>query len=213
MKKILLILLFLFSNIVYSQTMLDAGQLYVNNVAVQQWDPLKKGTNTSISGGGLIFNIVSSGVSGTALATLPITGKKYWECKILSISTSGGATIGIGTASMNLNGTPGASDNQSWGWIGWQAASAGYGICCSFTYFSYTVYGVAGDIIGNAVDATAGTWKVYKNNSFVGTIYSSLPAYTFYPAAANYATGFISIQGYFTTATFNFTPPSGYTGW
>jgi hypothetical protein len=117
------------------------------------WNPLGTAGPTPSNGN---LDIASSSTAGNRIGTILLTsGKWYWEC----VGTGYvGAVTGIGGE--GFTGSASSNGSRSIGyWFGgviyWDGGSYTSGIA------SYT----SSDIIGIAVDMTAGTVAFYKNNS------------------------------------------------
>ena len=117
------------------------------------WNPLGIAGPTPSNGN---LDIASSSTAGNRIGTILLTsGKWYWEC---SGDGYAGAVTGVGGE--GFAGSTSSSSSKSIGyWFGggiyWDGGSNTSGIA------SYTT----SDIIGIAVDMTAGTVAFYKNNS------------------------------------------------
>ena len=121
------------------------------------WNPL--GTTGPASSNGNL-DIALSSTSGNKIGTILLTsGKWYWECVGNGYA---GAVVGVGgegfTSTLSSAGSK-AIGYWSGGGIYWDGGSFTSGIA------SYTT----SDVIGIAVDMTAGTVAFYKNNSLVYT--------------------------------------------
>ena len=131
-----------------------------------------------------------------ATSTLPVnSGKWYWEvtCGVAGFVTS----IGI-TTSVTANG-PGATGSSTYHYDGTKytgGVNSAYGA-------SYT----NGDVLGFALDLTAGTLVCYKNNASQGTLASSLTS-DVYAYATMYGTNNVDYN--FGNRSFTYTPPSGF---
>jgi hypothetical protein len=127
------------------------------------------------------------------------TGKWYWEQSIVS-----GVNMfsGIAKGNMDTSSFIGYIDANGWGYYN----SNGY----KWNNGSGSAYGAsvaAGDIVGIAFDADAGTLTFYKNGTSQGTAFSGLTSGPYFPAASS-ETQTVSIN--FGQRPFAYTAPSGF---
>jgi hypothetical protein len=121
------------------------------------WNPLGTAGPASSNGN---LDIASSSTAGNKIGTILLTsGKWYWECVGDGYA---GAVVGVGGE--GFTGSTSSAGSKAIGyWFGggiyWDGGSFTSGIA------SYTT----SDVIGIAVDMTAGTVAFYKNNSLVYT--------------------------------------------
>jgi hypothetical protein len=162
---------------------------------------LSKATGGTLTIGNLKYAGVAANWS-TAPATLAVSsGKWYWEVKINAIGSNGGY-VGIADAS-----TPYLATGL---YLGNTTTSYGYDFFTPFKRNNSTnaAYGAActtNDVIGVALDLTAGTITMYKNNTTQGTMYSSLSG-TFVPAVSVYDNCILTAN--FGATAFAYTPPA-----
>ena len=175
----------------------------VANYAV--WNPLKTySANFTITNGNLTASDTSSSVS-TRIASMaiPTSGKYYFEVTATTISASLGYVGVVDAATANGNA---AFQNKG----AYRSGGELYNLAGFIgTASSYT----SGDVIGVAVDVTAGTVQFYKNNVAQG----STPSFTFtagtelYPyIAADNNPGTKTFNANFGQRPFSYTPPTGF---
>jgi hypothetical protein len=126
------------------------------------------------------------------------SGKWYWE----SVPNSGtGTLVGIGTSAATLNGYPGS---DAYGWSYYQNGN-------KLTNNGTVAYGAsfgAGDVLGVAFDADAGTLTFYKNGVSQGVAFSGLTSGPYFPMVG--LAGALTISTNFGQRPFAYTAPSGY---
>jgi len=161
-------------------------------------NPLAKASQMTLSNGNL--DCIADGSWRSTLSTFGMTtGKWYWEQSIVS-----GVNMfsGIAKGNMDTSSFIGYLDANGWGYYN----SNGY----KWNGGSGTAYGAsvaAGDIVGIAFDADAGTLVFYKNGVSQGTAFSGLTSGPYFPAASS-ETQTVSIN--FGQRPFAYTAPSGY---
>ena len=161
-------------------------------------NPLAKASQMTVSNGNL--ECIADGSWRSVLSTFGMTtGKWYWEQSIVS-----GVNMfsGIAKGNMDLSTFIGYADANGWGYYN----SNGY----KWNNGSGSAYGAsvaAGDIVGIAFDADAGTIVFYKNGTSQGTAFSGLTSGPYFPAASS-ETQTVSIN--FGQRPFAYTAPSGY---
>lgn len=172
-------------------------------------NPLSIPSNYTLSNANLT---VASG-SGTGGFMSPFgvsSGKWYWEVAITAASVSPCTAI-IGLANTSDYATvpefPGFPASGSYGYYG---ADGTYRHDGNTT----TTYGATyanGDVIGVALDLTSNTLTMYKNNTSQGTMVSSLPAGTYFPAFGDGSSPqTFTLAVNFGQRPFSYTPPTGY---
>jgi len=171
------------------------------------WNPLKLYTSSALtlSNANLTASDTTSNIS-TRIATmsLPTTGKWYWEITVTAISAANGFVGAIDAATANGN-----SAIQSKGTYRSNGEITNLAGTLQTGGASYT----NADIIGVAVDVTAGTVQFYKNNVAQG----STPSFSFsagtelfpYVATDNNA-GTKTFDANFGQRPFAYTPPTGF---
>lgn len=185
------------------------------------FDPSNKAASITVSGGNLtagnasytfacIFGLASNAHS---------TGKYYCEMTINNVGGSGNQSgFGFGNASANLNNYLGSDANGWWYWSQVGAISNFYNSGAALSPIPTLVY-VYGDVIGMALDLTAGkawfsvngTWNNSGNPSSGTSPSFTFPTgITYYPIACFFwggATINFGATTYFSTA------PSGFSNW
>jgi len=172
------------------------------------WNPSDHGTNSTLSGSNLV--ITNTGLGSFARSTVSkSSGKWYWEVTLTSSTLYRRWTPGIAKAAASNNGTLGSgADSYSYYVEGGQKFGPS-------SVFNTPAYGaascVAGDIVGVALDLTAGTLTFYKNNVSQGVAYSGLTG-TFFAGMGcdNIGTETCVSTTNFGASAFVYTPPAGY---
>lgn len=178
--------------------------------AAVTWNPADKAPEVTLSNGNLTANGGTTGAYNSVRATSgKSSGKHYFEVRLDTTSASNFNMIGI---------VPGVESMT----IGFHLSSFGFG------YYEQTgqkwnnnigaTYGAsytAGDVIGVAFDASAGTLEFFKNGTSQGVAFTSIPAQTYYPVVSLFAsdTSPPVVTGRFKAADFTYTPPTGYAAW
>jgi hypothetical protein len=129
-----------------------------------------KGAGVTLTSSGLTFSATANNM--VRCTTSVATGKYYWEVFV----TSGTVLVGIATGAATLAGYLG-SDATGWS----------YNSALKFNSGSSSAYGAAfgvGDLIGVALDLSAGTLAFTKNGVSQGVAFSGL-AGTFFPAVSS----------------------------
>jgi len=157
----------------------------------------------TISNGNLKFSNSSGGSQSTARATIGVSsGKWYWETTCTTFGGSNPDTGILGTNS-SLSSADQYVGNYALGYSyggNGQKRNNNSGSAYGATYTS-------GDVIGVALDMTAGTLTFYKNNSSQGTAFTGLSG-TFSPAISGY--NGVVWDTNFGQQPFTYTPPAGY---
>lgn len=160
-----------------------------------------KAASFTLSGGDLV-NTTSSTAGQVRSTVGKSSGQWYWEV-ILSGSLSGNVT-GISTAASSVNTATGNDANSrgynSGGLLYNNSSGSGYGSSS-----------VAGDVLGFALDMTAGTLTIYKNGTSMGVAATGLTG-TWYASCGmrNGGNGLVSTCKF--TPPFAYTPPGGHLG-
>jgi hypothetical protein len=166
-------------------------------------NPLKiNATNPPTFSNGNLQTLTAATNFGITFGTIGVsTGKFYWE--ITPTSLTGGGSIGVAHDSAALDQFLGQNAN------GWSYYNDGN----KYTNNTATAYGasyVANDVIGVALDMSAGTLVFYKNNSSQGTAFSGLTG-TLFPAMSDGSgSGSATFAANFGQRPFTYTPPSGF---
>lgn len=133
------------------------------------------------------------------------SGRRYFEVTVVSQSISGAICIGVADAAHTLGGAVGL------GATGWGYTSNQYRYNNS-TLGNYGATYTTGDIIGVAVDFTAGTLEFFKNGTSQGVAYTSGVTGTLFPAASATTEGAcVSLNT--GDRAFAYTPPAGFVAW
>lgn len=180
------------------------------------FDPSKKGTNVTLSGGNL--TVTGSGLGVVLSIASHSTGKFYLESSI----TAGGAAVGFGNASLGLNSFLGASDNDSVacnnvGQIFINGAQVGSAIS---GFGPTNVVQMAVDFVNQKV-----WWKVDSlgwDNDIIanqnpatntgGTSFSTINAGPYF-AGTTIGSGSDTSTFNFGGTAYSFTPPAGFGNW
>lgn len=163
-------------------------------------DPANKGGGITLSGGNLTGTTIAT--NEKVFSTIGKTsGKWYWEAQVLSgalvylgiaeLASTTSGSIGFDTASVGAR-----SNNGSLYWNSGIVASG-----ASFT---------TGDIIGFALDATAKTIAVYKNNVLQYTYTYSTGGGATYAVGGGSAGGAASFVFNFGASALVYSPPAGF---
>jgi len=163
-------------------------------------NPLSKGSDVTLTNGNLTYALTGS-TNCNIYSSIGMTSGKFY-CEV-TVTGNQYSLIGISDANVPAGN-------------GFYQQSRGYGYYGSngnkYNTGSGSAYGstfTAGDVIGIAFDADAGTLTFYKNNTSQGTAYSSIPAGTYYFCEGNVSS---LPQGSFNFGQqpFTYTPPTGY---
>ena len=186
-----------------AQAEFRALKVYLQGLAnrIQIWNPTDSGPDITYTAANLIANLNAVPALGNegARAIYPVnSGKTYWEV----VYTAGSAVPRFGIASINWNVNSALGiDNFSYGW-----GTGGY--LRNNVLTGLGVAPIAGDIIGFALDLTALTLQIFKNNVSQGTI-AGIPAGSYFPAFSA-STADAVIQGNFNAQSLMYAPPAGY---
>ena len=163
-------------------------------------------TYVNITNGNLTATGNGSANTDTVFSTFGTTNSTYWEYTCVTVYSSGnyGRTGAITTFPTATGSVPG--DAALGNGFGWRAdayltfgGSSTSGLVPSFT---------TGDVLGFALNVSAGTCALYKNNTLVYTITGMSTTSTYYPATAEY-NGSVGAFN-FGQQGFKYTPPSGF---
>jgi hypothetical protein len=172
----------------------DAAAVTRGNYCVL--NPLDKSTNVTLSNGNLTAT-VSDVNFGTRSSMFVSSGKYYWEFTITALGSA--AIVGISNSAWPFDYLGSSSGSYSYASTGDKYNNA--------TATAYGATYTTGDIIGVALDLTAGTLTFYKNNTSQGTAFSSLSG-TFCPALSG--NGGTVTNANFGQRPFSYTPPAGF---
>jgi len=167
-------------------------------------NPINKGSTATISNANLGANSNGSTWNGVVnTIAIPRAGKWYWEVTASGVNTSCGIVLASTNFSTALATFP-ANGFFSYTYYG------SNGNKVSGPSNTQTAYGATytnGDVIGIALDTTAGTLVFYKNNTSQGTAFTSLTdEYFAYCGVAGTTAGAAN----FGQRPFSYTPPTGF---
>jgi len=166
------------------------------------YNPLNNGG--TVTNGNLRFSNTAGAYASCAGTIGVSSGKFYWEVTMTTYSPSGN-TVGI-TASTEYWPTIASyvgSTASSYGYYnGGTKYNSGAGVAYGASY-------TTGDVIGVALDMTAGTLIFYKNGVSQGTAYTGLTG-TFMAGVSAYNSGTPLLDINFGQQPFVYTPPSTY---
>lgn len=161
------------------------------------WNPSDKGANVTLSGGNLSGTTVVGG--GFARSTIgKSSGKWYWEANTANVRSILGVAYSTASVSAYLSAI-----TDGWAYYG----ANGIVYNNSATVFTGATYTTT-DVIGFALDATAGTLAIYKNNTLQGTV-TGLSG-TIYAAAGGDGGGVSSWTFNFGATAMAYSPPAGF---
>ena len=165
-------------------------------------NPLTNLAGLTVSNANLTVS-TSNGNWKSVLGTmaLPSTGKWYWEVTVVG-SASGQEIIGVANIVDNISASYSGSTANTYGYQNSgnknnNATGAAYGA-------SYTT----NDIIGVAVDTTAGTIVFYKNNTSQGTAFTGLSSSYSYIPVGSMENAASNLAFNFGQRPFSYTPPT-----
>jgi hypothetical protein len=160
-------------------------------------NPLDTGSTITLSEANL--KTTSTATNNTSRGTIGVTsGKWYWEVQVVS---GGNYVIGVATGTFT-NATS-----------AFTAYAGGYGYVDNGnkqnngTSVAYGGTMSAGDIIGVAFDASAGSLTFYKNNTSQGVAYTGLTNGPYFPAGSCQSSVMVFNFG---QRPFTYTPPTGF---
>jgi hypothetical protein len=179
------------------------------------WNPADKHANIEIIGLLKTALCTSSSAFRLVRATLArSSGKYYFEVRMVG-SGAGDTMIGVATSALGTSNYPGSS-STSWGFYQLNGNKYHNGSGASYG----TGWSTAGEVIGVAVDFTAGKIWFSKNGTFqasgnpaagTGEAFTSV-AGTLFPALAAYDNG-RKFEGRFKASELAYSPPSGFSAW
>ena len=170
------------------------------SVDATTWNPSDKGAACTLSGNNLIATFTTS-AAAVRSTTSKSSGKWYWE---ITVTNGGSGTVFIGIA----NSSAGLTTDIGFDANGWSYASNGnaYNNAVGAAYgATYTT----GDVIGVALDLSAGTLIFYKNGVSQGTAFTGLSG-TLFAAASNDGANAMTVTANFGASTLGQTVPAGY---
>lgn len=133
------------------------------------WDPANKAANVSLSGGGLVASIATTGTQASCVAATvgKSSGLWYWEETMTSAAGLYGMS-GLARAGSAIASLPYPGAEASLLSLGYYGGDGGLYYNSTGPNASLGTY-VSGDVLGFTLDAAAGTCKIYKNNVLKGT--------------------------------------------
>ena len=180
-----------------------SGYLGVAAKVYATWNPADKGVNVTLSNGNLTWTNSGGAGVGVRSTISKTTGKHYWETTI-SAGTSTLFGIALGTASISTYaGTAGQ-------WLYSQNGGGANGN--KVINGTSSVYGAgftAGDILGCAFDADAGSLEFFKNGLSQGVAVTGLSANTYFAYTGTQNVNEITTTNFGATAL-TYTPPTGF---
>ena len=176
----------------------------VANYAVM--NPLTNLSSLTVSNANLNVSVGngSSWKSVVGTMALPSTGKWYWEVTVVTGTGSSQEIVGVANTVDNISASYSGSTANTYGYQS-NASKNNNGGGTSYGA-SYTT----GDVIGVAVDTTAGTIVFYKNNTSQGTAFTGLSSSYSYVAASSLLGTTSNFATNFGQRPFAYTPPTGY---
>ena len=172
------------------------------NKTYATWNPSDKSASITLSNGNLTASASAGGHIVARCNQSKSSGKWYWEITVGAPANSISG-LGVCSAAQGLDVYPYSSTRTAWDYQ--QAGNVGYNDAYNPTYTAYTT----GDVLGFALDASAGTTAVYKNGTLQGTIsHTIVGAPPYYPAVYFY--GASAVTANFGATAFTYSPPSGY---
>jgi hypothetical protein len=126
----------------------------------------------------------------------------YWEYTCVTVGSSYGRTGAITTFPITAGGVPGEPWSSGFGW-----RQDGYLVLPSGNTAVLPTF-TTGDVLGFALNPTAGTCALYKNGTLSYTVTGLSTTSTFFPATAEY-NGSVGAFN-FGQRPFSYTPPTGF---
>jgi hypothetical protein len=159
-------------------------------------------TRLSISNGNLDVTFNNSGSSSTALSSIGVSSGKWYAEFTCTQTGSYYAFVGIASISAQSNNIESLGYGDSYAYLNNSGNKMSNG-----SSVAYGATWTAGDVIGVALDLTAGTLTFYKNGTSQGQAYSSISG-TYVIGC----TGFLSwmFSANFGQRPFAYTAPSGF---
>ena len=184
------------------------------------WNPADTGTSVILSNGNLTATGNNTGASGPYVTRATVgnaTGKWYYEARI-DVGTGTAAVIGIAAASVSLSSIMQSSVAGDFATYAIGANSIYKGNPQASTAAGAIL--ATADIMGCAFDATTGKIWFAKNNTWIlsgnpgaGTSPNwTIPTgITYFPAVNCRA--LVAVTARFASASFTYTPPTGFLPW
>ena len=172
----------------------------VANYAVM--NPVFATPSTTYSNGNLTFTRTGSvDIQAASTFAMP-SGKFYWELTVSTLAASTNLSVGImkntQTSGVNSANTP---------FVYWNGNGNAYRYGTNLGALGTTF--AAGNVLGFALDMTAGTISLYKNNTLISTTSSvdtTIPHYVFWDSYASGDAGSYN----FGQQPYTYTPPTGF---
>jgi len=169
------------------------------------WNPLDKGVGT-LSNGNLDFLKPNNGWDAGTRGTIGVSsGKWYWE--ITKNNSANYSMYGVALSNASFTEDYGAPNNETWTYESNSGNKFGDSSGGSGTAYGATF--TTGDVIGVALDMTAGTLVFYKNGVSQGTAFSTLAGKILFPWIDLYTSSDAAITN-FGQRAFAYTAPSGF---
>jgi hypothetical protein len=184
---------------IYADYLVFGSLSAMSSPSAATWSTTDKGSNVTLSGSNLVAAFTASSNVMVRATDSRSSGKYYWEITV----TAAAVLVGIAKSGATLNNFLGQDAN---GWA--YQPSTGNKITGNVSS-SYGATFTTGDVIGVALDATAGTLTFYKNGVSQGVAFSGLSG-TFYPAVSGNTSGTGTATANFGATAFSGTVPSGY---
>ena len=165
------------------------------------WNPADKDASITLSGGNLVLTTTTT-IAQCRATLSKSAGKWYWELLLGTGSGIVGPKLGIANAGASRSNWTGA-ETTSWGYF-----PNNGGLYNNATLGGTVATSTAGDVIGFALDAGAGTLILYKNGVSLGTVFSTLTG-ALYPASGT-AGGTATYTANFGATPFAYAVPSGF---
>lgn len=196
-----------------SLAFITIGDSLTVGLSTATWNPLDKSANITLSNSDMTATASNTAWKSVRATLGKSTGKWYFEVRI-DVAAANYNIIGVGQLGAST-ATYCGGNTVSWGYNGYNGNK--------FYNTASTAYGntfTAGDIVGVAVDISAGKIWWAKNNSWqasgdpaagTGEAYSGLSG-TLYPMFSPY-TNTNAGTARFVTGDMSYSPPSGFTAW
>lgn len=176
-------------------------------------DPANTSTTITLSNGNLTAYKNSSSWAMSRANVSHSGGKYYYEVHIDSSNSSNYFILGVANASAPLADYVG-QDSNGWGYYG-NGGSMSHSGNQTGEYATFTT----GDIVGIAIDITAGnvwyakngTWQLGNPATGVSPMQTGVTG-TLFPAVSFYQIGY-QMTCSFASASFTYTAPSGFSPW
>lgn len=174
--------------------------------ATTGWNPADKNSNWKLSAAAHIAGYLASSWGMLRSTLAKNVGQRYFEVTVVIHDTAAGSVcIGVADAAHTLGGAVGVAAT------GWGYTSNQYRYN-NATLASYGAVYTTGDVIGVAVDFTAGSIEFFKNGTSQGVAYATGVTGSLFPAASAASDGNrVSLN--VGDRAFIHAPPSGFVAW